>query len=70
VDAYAALKRRSSTVVLAVVALLQNQGEGESRSKVKSRVKGKNKVKGSGQECPLHTSREAGSSPGLGPGSE
>ena len=37
----AALQRRSSTGVLAAVALLQ--------------VKDKGKVQGSGQECPLHT---------------
>jgi hypothetical protein len=36
----AALKRRSSTVVLAAALFLQ--------------VKDKCKVKGSGQECPLH----------------
>jgi len=50
VEAYAALKRRSSTVVLVVVMLPQNQGWGESRSKVKGRVKGR--VKGSGQSLP------------------
>jgi len=41
------------------------KAKGESKNKNKN----KNKAKGSGQECPLHTSN-AGSSPGLAPGSE
>jgi hypothetical protein len=42
----------------------------EVKAKGESKNKNKNKVKGSGQECPLSTGAEAGSSPGLGPGSE
>jgi len=46
---YAALKRRSSTVLSAVVT---------------HQVKIKNKVKGDGQECPSHTSTPQGLKPG------
>jgi hypothetical protein len=50
----AALKRRSSTVVLAVLLLKRRCSTVvlASRNEIKSKVK--NNVKGSGQECPLH----------------
>jgi len=49
VELYAALKRRSSTVLQASVV------GAESESGAKTRVK--IKVKGVGQECPTHTGR-------------
>ena len=61
---YAALKRRSSTVLRAsaVAAESESRVKGKDNIKVKGKskikVKGKSniKVKGVGQECPTHTS--------------
>jgi hypothetical protein len=60
---YAALKRRSSTVVLAADAPSIQEQEQEQRQRqragapalLKINVKVKIKVKGNGQECPFHT---------------
>jgi hypothetical protein len=58
---YAALKRRSSTVLLASVEAFRIEAREsfEVRDERKSRSNSNRNVKGSGQECPLHTSSAA-----------
>jgi hypothetical protein len=60
---YAALKRRSSTVLLASVEAFRIEAresfEVRDERKSKSNSNSNRNVKGSGQECPLHTSSAA-----------